>query len=67
MKRDLSPREKDVANLFVKDYSHRKIAQELGISEKTVGTILCGVYLKLGLTGMPKQRQLLKEKFTQLP
>lgn len=47
----LTPREKEIFNLLIDNYSTRNIAQTLGISEKTVRNHISNVMQKLGVTG----------------
>ncbi len=45
----LTPREKEIFNLLINNYSTREIAQDLGISEKTVRNHISNVIQKLGV------------------
>lgn len=45
----LTPREKEIFNLLIKNQSTREIAQTLGISEKTVRNHISNVIQKLGV------------------
>ncbi len=45
----LTPREKEILNLLIKNQSTREIAQTLGISEKTVRNHISNVIQKLGV------------------
>lgn len=45
----LTPREKEIFNLLINNYSTRDIAQKLGISEKTVRNHISNVIQKLGV------------------
>ena len=47
----LTPREKEIFKLLIDNYSTKEIAQELGISEKTVRNHISNVMQKLGVTG----------------
>ena len=45
----LTPREKEIFNLLIKNQSTRDIAKTLGISEKTVSNHISNVIQKLGV------------------
>ena len=45
----LTPREKEIFNLLVQNYSTRDIAKKLNISEKTVRNHISNVIQKLGV------------------
>ena len=45
----LTPREKEIFRLLVKNYSTKDIAKELNISEKTVRNHISNVIQKLGV------------------
>lgn len=45
----LTPREKEIFNLLINNYSTRDIAEKLGISEKTVRNHISNVIQKLGV------------------
>lgn len=60
MYNNLSPREKDIVNLLLKNYSNIEIAQSLNLSSRSIATRLCRVYVKFGISGQPKPRKLLK-------
>lgn len=45
----LTPREKEIFNLLIKNQSTKEIAQTLGISEKTVRNHISNVIQKLGV------------------
>ena len=45
----LTPREKEIFNLLIKNQSTREIAQTLGISEKTVRNHISNVIQKFGV------------------
>ena len=45
----LTPREKEIFNLLIKNQSTRDIAKTLGISEKTVRNHISNVIQKLGV------------------
>ena len=45
----LTPREKEIFNLLIKNQSPRDIAKTLGISEKTVRNHISNVIQKLGV------------------
>ncbi|WP_455682119.1 helix-turn-helix domain-containing protein [Thomasclavelia sp.] len=45
----LTPREKEIFNLLIKNQSTREIAKTLGISEKTVRNHISNVIQKLGV------------------
>jgi len=47
---DLTPREQEVLDLIGRGYANKRIAQELGISEKTVKTHVGHVLAKLGVS-----------------
>lgn len=47
LKYELTEREKSVALLWVKDFTHKEIAVHLFISEHTVRTIIKNLYRKL--------------------
>ena len=47
----LTPREKEIFHLLVKNYSTKDIARKLNISEKTVRNHISNVMQKLGVTG----------------
>ncbi len=63
MKRQfLSPREKDIVNLILKNYSNPEIAEKLNLSKKSVSARISRIYIKYGVYRLPKPRQLLKNK-----
>ena len=45
----LTPREKEILHLLVKNFSTKEIAKELNISEKTVRNHISNVIQKLGV------------------
>ena len=45
----LTPRERQIFNLLIQNYSTKEIANELGISEKTVRNHISNVIQKLGV------------------
>ena len=45
----LTPREKEIFDYLIKNYSTKKIAKTLGISEKTVRNHISNVIQKLGV------------------
>ena len=45
----LTPREKEIIHLLVKNFSTKEIAKELNISEKTVRNHISNVIQKLGV------------------
>ena len=45
----LTPREREIFNLLIHNYSTKQIAQNLNISEKTVRTHISNVIQKLGV------------------
>lgn len=47
----LTPREKQVFELLIQNYSTKEIAQMMGISDKTVRNHISNVMLKLGVKG----------------
>jgi len=47
----LTPREKEIFNLLIDNYSTRDIAKDLQISEKTVRNHISNVMQKLGVNG----------------
>ena len=47
----LTPREKEVFELLIANYSTREIAKRMGISDKTVRNHISNVMLKLGVKG----------------
>lgn len=47
----LTPREKEIFHLLVKNYSTKDIARKLNISEKTVRNHISNVIQKLGVKG----------------
>ena len=47
----LTPREKEIFNLLIDNYSTKEISEELGISEKTVRNHISNVMQKLGVNG----------------
>jgi len=47
----LTPREKEIFHLLVKNYSTKDIARKLNISEKTVRNHISNVMQKLGVNG----------------
>ena len=47
----LTPREKEIFNLLIKNQSTRDIAKTLGISEKTVRNHISNAMQKLGVKG----------------
>ena len=48
----LTPREKEIFNLLIKNQSTRDIAKTLGISEKTVRNHISNVIQKVGVDSM---------------
>lgn len=61
MTRKLSPREKEIAKLLAKEYSYREIADELNLSRKAITSRVCRIYIKLGISGQPQPRKLIKD------
>ena len=51
----LTPREKEIFHLLVKNYSTKDIARKLNISEKTVRNHISNVIQKLGENRVYKQ------------
>ena len=49
--RILTPKEKQIFDLLIQNYSTREIASYLGISDKTVRNHISNVLLKLGVKG----------------
>lgn len=47
----LTPREKEIFDYLIKNYSTKKIAKTLGISEKTVRNHISNAMQKLGVKG----------------
>lgn len=47
----LTPKEKQIFDLLIQNYSTKEIAHELGISDKTVRNHISNVLLKLGVKG----------------
>lgn len=47
----LTPKEKQIFDLLIKNYSTKEIAFYLGISDKTVRNHISNVLLKLGVKG----------------
>ena len=47
----LTPREKSIFNLLIKNKTTKEIAEKLGISEKTVRNHISNVLMKLGVKG----------------
>jgi len=47
---DLSPRERDVLRLVGKGLPNKRIARELGITEKTVKAHLTSIFQRIGVT-----------------
>jgi DNA-binding NarL/FixJ family response regulator len=45
----LSPRERDVLRLVAQGATNREVAQQLGVGEETVKTLLARIYAKLGV------------------
>ena len=64
MTRELSPREKDIAALILKKYSNNEIAAALKLSPKAIKTRIRHIYTKLGISGQPKPRKLIKDIYT---
>ena len=54
----LTPREKEIFNLLIKNQSTRDIAKTLGISEKTVRNHISNVIQKLGVDSRIKFKEL---------
>jgi DNA-binding NarL/FixJ family response regulator len=46
----LSPQELQIANMVAEGLSNREIAQRLYLSHRTVGSHLCRLFPKLGIT-----------------
>jgi DNA-binding CsgD family transcriptional regulator len=51
---DLSPRRRSAAILFARGFSHKQIAQRLGLSPATVRSHLAAAYLDLGVRSKPE-------------
>ena len=47
----LTPREKEIFDYLIRNYSTKKIAKTLGISEKTVRNHISNAMQKLGVNG----------------
>ena len=47
----LTPREKEVFELLIENYSTKEMAEQMGISDKTVRNHISNVMLKLGVKG----------------
>ena len=47
----LTPREKEIFNLLIDNYTTREISRKLNISEKTVRNHISNVMQKLGVNG----------------
>ncbi len=60
---DLSPREREIASLAAEGRTSRAIADQLGVSNRTVDNLLQRVYAKLGVAG----RSELRDAWTALP
>jgi DNA-binding CsgD family transcriptional regulator len=60
---ELTPREREVANLAAGGLASREIAEPLGITARTVDNLLGRVYAKVGVSG----RQELAEVFCKDP
>ena len=56
----LTPREKEIVMLLLKNYSNASIAKELNSTEKAISTRLCHVYVKFRINKTIKPRQMLK-------
>jgi two-component system, LuxR family, secretion system response regulator SsrB len=64
---ELSPREREITQLFSEGYSTRDIAERLHLSTKTVGTHREHIMAKLGLTGIAQlTRYALREGLSTL-
>lgn len=47
----LTPREREIFNLLIDDFTTKEIAKQLGISEKTVRNHISNTIQKLGVSG----------------
>ncbi len=54
---DLSPREREIAGLAAEGRTSRAIAEQLGVSNRTVDNLLQRVYAKLGVAGRSELRE----------
>mgnify|MGYP001578877569 CR=1 FL=1 len=64
---DLTPRQREVAALWVKDDSYEEIADALGIKTETVHQHIQHTYRKLGIRGFgPKARADLKDRWNTM-
>ena len=59
----LSPREKQIAALVVNGYKNKEIAEELGLTIKSVGARISRIYVKAGIWRIPNARECFKMKF----
>ena len=62
----LTPREKDIVKLLLKNYNNAQIAQKIGSTAKAVSNRLSTVYIKFRLNNQPNPRKQLKEKIQQM-
>lgn len=49
MRANLTPREQEILEYVIRGFSNREIAQQLGISWRTVDTHLRNIYRKMGV------------------
>ena len=61
---ELTPRERQVAELAASGASNRMIADQLGLSSRTVENLLQHAYEKLGITSRAELSQRLREDYS---
>ncbi len=62
----LTPKEKQIVMLLLKNYSNSNIAIILNSTPKAISVRLCHIYVKFGLNKQPNPRQLLKDKINEI-
>ncbi len=56
----LTPREREIVTLLIKDMSNIDIAKNLGTTPNVISVRLCRIYIKFGVTKLSNPRKLLK-------
>jgi DNA-binding CsgD family transcriptional regulator len=64
---DLTPREREIAELAAGNISSREIAERLGISARTVDNLLGRVYAKLGISSRQELAELRGRRSGETP
>ena len=67
MKRQLlTPKEKEIVALLLKNYSNANIARQLNTTPKTVSVRLCQIYVEFKVNKQANPRQLFKNKIREM-